>query len=190
MGRTKREKDRRTDRTVAAIKEAFRSLIIEKDYQDITVVELARRAGINRKTFYFHYDCMEDVLDDLERETAERILEIYRKNSKEGFDIPAFMRTINDLLQEDFGLYRRLVVAGSYRFLSRNIKDLLKDSDVFRGAFSETFGRHADLIAEFFISGLVKMYKVWFENPGIMTADELSALAARLIWGGVGSLLV
>ena len=80
------KKDRRTKRTHKAITQAFTELIIEKEFSEITVTELAERANINRKTFYSHYECIEDVLDELQVEIAERLVEIYRKHNKGPFD--------------------------------------------------------------------------------------------------------
>ena len=120
--------DKRTERTKKAITEAFTELIIEKEFDQITVTELAERAGINRKTFYSHYECIEDVLDELQLEIAERIVEIYLSKNSESFDIKAFSDTLMAILEENYLFYRRILVANSYRFFSRNIKDMLKDS--------------------------------------------------------------
>ena len=48
--------DPRVERTRRAIKDAFRELVCEKDAGRITVKELTERAGINRKTFYLHFE--------------------------------------------------------------------------------------------------------------------------------------
>ena len=41
--------------TIAAIEEAFVSLLNEKELKDISVSELCEKAGINRSTFYDNY---------------------------------------------------------------------------------------------------------------------------------------
>ncbi|MEE6663263.1 hypothetical protein [Limosilactobacillus fermentum] len=45
-------KDLRVQKTITAIYQAFEELILTTDYEKITVAELARRARINKKTFY------------------------------------------------------------------------------------------------------------------------------------------
>ena len=72
--------DPRVERTRRVIKDAFRELVCEKDAGRITVKELTERAGINRKTFYLHFETIEGLysalLDDImntffaERETT------------------------------------------------------------------------------------------------------------------------
>ena len=61
--------DLRTIRTKKAIHNAFQEMAAQTDIENITVKELSERAGINRKTFYSHYDSIEalakELLDDL-----------------------------------------------------------------------------------------------------------------------------
>lgn len=52
--------DRRSMRSKMAIIEAFRSLSLEKDANDITVTDIVEKANLGRTTFYAHF---EDVLD-------------------------------------------------------------------------------------------------------------------------------
>ena len=54
--------DRRVERTRNAIINAFKEMIVEKEFKEITIKELAERANINRKTFYLHYESMEEIL--------------------------------------------------------------------------------------------------------------------------------
>ena len=49
--------DRRVLKTKRAIRNAFAKLMVEKDINDITIMELAETADINRKTFYNYFRC-------------------------------------------------------------------------------------------------------------------------------------
>jgi AcrR family transcriptional regulator len=48
--------DLRVIRTRKMIKEAFVDLVEEKGYEHITIKDIAEKAFINRKTFYFHFE--------------------------------------------------------------------------------------------------------------------------------------
>ncbi len=54
--------------TKTAIKEAFMTLLNKKPFDKITVKEIVEECGINRNTFYYHYediyDLLQSVLDD------------------------------------------------------------------------------------------------------------------------------
>lgn len=47
--------DRRVKRTKKSIREAFLSLLEQKDYDQITVTDIIEKADYNRATFYRHY---------------------------------------------------------------------------------------------------------------------------------------
>lgn len=57
--------------TAAKMDEALMALLEEKDFAFISVKELCQRAGVNRSTFYLHYETMGDLL----RECAQYLLE-------------------------------------------------------------------------------------------------------------------
>lgn len=48
--------------TARRMDEALLSLLLEKDFAYITVKELCARAGVNRSTFYLHYENTADLL--------------------------------------------------------------------------------------------------------------------------------
>ena len=51
------EKDPRVRRTRKMFKEALKELMLtHSDYMDISVKELCEKAGLNRRTFYLHYE--------------------------------------------------------------------------------------------------------------------------------------
>ena len=50
--------DRRVKRTKAAVFNAMIALMIEKETDKITVLELCKKADINKSTFYLHFKSM------------------------------------------------------------------------------------------------------------------------------------
>jgi AcrR family transcriptional regulator len=48
-------RDRRVDRTRSALLEAFRELILNHQYENIGVADIAARAGVGRSTLYEHF---------------------------------------------------------------------------------------------------------------------------------------
>lgn len=57
--------------TAARMDEAFLELIEKKDFDYITVKEICEKAGVNRSTFYLHYE----TVDDLLTESAQHIID-------------------------------------------------------------------------------------------------------------------
>lgn len=54
--------DRRVRRTRRLLCEAMLALIIERDYEAITVNEITTRADVNRATFYHHFNHKDELL--------------------------------------------------------------------------------------------------------------------------------
>ena len=57
--------------TAVRMDEAFLELIEKKDFAYITVKETCERAGVNRSTFYLHYETVGDLL----AESAQHIID-------------------------------------------------------------------------------------------------------------------
>lgn len=57
--------------TAARMDEAFLELIEQKDFAYITVKEICEKAGVNRSTFYLHYETVGDLL----AESAQYIID-------------------------------------------------------------------------------------------------------------------
>ena len=63
----------KADRSKAALKKAFLELFQEKEPEEITVVEPCRKAGLNRSTFYAHYDYMDSLIREVLWESVEKV---------------------------------------------------------------------------------------------------------------------
>lgn len=50
--------------TALAMDEALMQLLLKKEFQFITVKEICEKAGVNRSTFYLHYDSPKDILEE------------------------------------------------------------------------------------------------------------------------------
>lgn len=68
--------DKRIIKTRKAIFDSFLDLLSEKDVNSISVVELCRRANINKSTFYLHYTGIDDCYKRLVDSYCERIFGI------------------------------------------------------------------------------------------------------------------
>lgn len=65
--------------TAAKIDRAFLDILEKKDFAYITVKEICAKAGVNRSTFYLHYE----TLDDLLEESSQYILDKFKKSMPE-----------------------------------------------------------------------------------------------------------
>lgn len=187
------KKDRRIGKTQKCIRDALISLIIEKEVSQITVKELAERANINRKTFYMHYSNIEDILDKIENEFIEKLLFVFEKYDSfdSQFDVYAFFRSLNNVINEDFDLYQRLVYANSYNFFVIKVKNILKDALVEK--YNKKLNISKDifnLYAEYTASGVMSLYIEWFKMNSKLSLEDLAKVASNITFNGVSSIPV
>ena len=69
-------KDHRTRVTKMLIRRAFTDLLRVKPVQSISIKELCEKAGVNRGTFYAHYQSVHDLLVQMEDEMLAEINEV------------------------------------------------------------------------------------------------------------------
>src|SRR5579859_4036306 len=75
------ELDPRVRRTRQALREALIALMLEQNYDTITIQDITERAGLRRATFYLHYHDKEELLltilkaavDDLTRQMEPQL---------------------------------------------------------------------------------------------------------------------
>lgn len=181
--------DRRVERTHNAIISAFKEMIIEKEFKQITIKELAERANINRKTFYLHYESMEEILFDMTVEISDNIFESLSNQgffTTESYDINILVNCLEALLNENYELTKKIISASSYRFFSRNIKDLIKDSFIRKVRKKVKLSEYTmNIVGDYIASGIAKLLKDWFEDNGNLTSKDIARLASALVFGGV-----
>ena len=68
--------------TAARMDEAFLQLLEKKDFAYITVKEICEAAGVNRSTFYLHYETMADLLSESVSHMNEQFLAYMKKDSE------------------------------------------------------------------------------------------------------------
>lgn len=71
--------DKRVIRTKKSFKHALISLLKESNFENITITAIVNEAGYNRGTFYLHYQCKEDLLDEVVKAMLNNLAEAFRE---------------------------------------------------------------------------------------------------------------
>ena len=72
---------KRKTTTKSDLKEALTRLLEKKDFEAISVSDIAREAGVNRGTFYLHYVDKFDMMDQLIDEILQNILLLLKEGN-------------------------------------------------------------------------------------------------------------
>ena len=69
--------------TALRMNEALIALLEQKDLEYITVKELCHQAGVNRSTFYLHYETIADLLNETLDLINQRFLSYFPQREEE-----------------------------------------------------------------------------------------------------------
>ena len=72
--------------TAARMDEAFLELLEKKDFAYITVKEICEKAGVNRSTFYLHYETVNDLLAESARYIIGKLIANMPQDTAEFFE--------------------------------------------------------------------------------------------------------
>ena len=108
--------------TALRIDEALIALLEEKDLEYITVKEICRRAGVNRSTFYLHYETVADLVSEALETIDRRFLSYFPRGQQE------VLENLGSRRREELVLVTREYLVPYLHFIRDNKK-------VYRAAF-------------------------------------------------------
>ncbi|MBP5343099.1 TetR/AcrR family transcriptional regulator [bacterium] len=190
--RLKRKPDRRILKTKKAIINAFAELISQKDINDITIKEISDTADISRKTFYYYYDGIWDLVEEIQSDFANNFTEILEsiefKLNKE--TVSKIVETFKSAIESNYKLYKSVFYACKNPVLSDKIMNYLKER------FKEYYYKRIIVSEEdcefslnFILSGAFRVFRDWFENEKTKSVDEFVRLVIILMHYGVNGLI-
>ena len=65
--------------TASLMNSAILALLEKKDIEFITITEITKKAGVNRSTFYLHYDSVNDLLEETIENLNKEFLKSFEK---------------------------------------------------------------------------------------------------------------
>ena len=84
--------------TALLMNQALVELLNKKDYEFITVKEICERAGVNRSTFYLHYETINDLLEETIDNIDKKFVTYFSENANVFFEKIKSASTENLLL--------------------------------------------------------------------------------------------
>lgn len=180
--------DRRVVKTKNAIFKAFVELLNEKDINQITITDVAKRANINRKTFYNYYSDINDVMEAIEN----LVVAAFIKNigTVEFTNMADFLTEIfikfTGTVNHDLEFYGLLFNTNNRSFLIVKIVDILRKYVQQRIEETETLDQKRFKVAvDLCIPGIISVYMNWFTNSYDYSIEELSSLLTDFILNGI-----
>lgn len=155
-------------RSKKLIRQAFLTLLKKKKTQDISITELVNEANINRATFYAHYSCLKDLVEEIENEVIDKMLELMKNFKIESFfsnPTPPLLQ-VSLFLNENVDYYKTLLTSDNSdlfleKLLSIFVNYMENDQSIsLKIRESKTF----KIRVHYFAGGMVSLYKEWFNG--------------------------
>ena len=182
------ENDKRIFKTKQRIREALFRIIQTKSIDKVTVTEIVKEADINRSTFYFYYEDINDMMSQIQNEIYEKFREeIIIPDTV--FSTPEhFRRYVCRFLQfcKDNEEICRFVTNNGcnndlFTKIRREIEKVIPNS---MAVYAETDSRY--YLTTFAVSGILYSILEWFDNGmKIEPSDMADFLSSVYIFGSL-----
>lgn len=164
--------NRNAQRSIRLLKEAFMELLAEKPYESITVSDVARKADLNRGTFYAHFDNVDDLMRSVMSDTADTISEFLSKAVESGFleDPLPVLAQVGAYLDQNRELTRKLVESRSVEpfvlALESRFREWVQQRIPARTAEEKLA---CAMLTDYLAGGVLQTYRSWLvgEYPGV-----------------------
>lgn len=163
--------------TAILFNEALIYILEKKDIDYVTVKEICKRAGVNRSTFYLHYENINDLVDETLNYINEKFINYFNGNSKEFIDkitsaslvdlklidkkyltpYLTFIKENKKIFQASFNNPSGMRTSIRYNHLKKNI--FIPILDRFNVKENEK-----EYLLSFYINGIMAIIKEWINN--------------------------
>ncbi len=179
--------DRRVLKTKRAIYNAFVELLSEKEINHITITDISKKADINRKTFYNYYSNTYEVMEEIENLTVDTFIK--RLDAIEFTNMTDFLTEIfsqfTEIINSDLDFFSHLFKTNNRSILIVKIVEAIKEYIRKRIEKEQELDiQKFNIVADFYIPGILSVYMNWFINNHNIPIEELSHILTDLILHG------
>lgn len=180
---TKKPMDRRQLKTRDAIHTALMALMTEKALDEISVTELAKRANVNRKTFYNHYTSIQDVRRELDEQYIDMLfsfVETEKLNDLHQDPTPFIRELVSAMVRQPIRA-RLLFESGEHLYLAERMKAyFLPDME----KLAAERGKRPEYVAyiiDYSVNGTLALLNRWIHETGQMEPEAFVEMVSKLL---------
>lgn len=174
-----------SDITKRAMSAALKNLLKEKKLNKITVQDIADECGINRQTFYYHFQDIYDLVEWTCIEDTEKVLKENRTYDtwQEGF------LSVFDLAKKDKtfidNIYRSVSLEMIEQYLYRLVYPLLKNVVDEKANGQTVREENKKYIADFYKYAFVGVLLEWIRNDMAESPGQIVDRVSRIVGGAI-----
>lgn len=174
---------------------AFLQLLEKKDFEYISIKEICKKAGVNRSTFYLHYDNTSDLLLESIRYMNEQFISYFQT-----MDAELFITRLKSCPMEELILVepqylipyltyikdnKKLFKTAISKSVSMNLEDTYQR--MFRRVFNPIMERFNFPVSErnyviaFYINGIIAIIMEWIKNDCCDTIEQITDIIIKCV---------
>ena len=154
----KRESQRKIEST-------FIELLQEKDVNQISVIEICKKADVNRTTFYSSYLDIYDLVNKIGEKLVNDLHELYMDEVETHHNSHDFLKLFYHIKQNQL-FYKSYFKLG----LDLNFQPTIYDTSLAKELYD---GKHIDYHIEYSKAGITAIIKHWLKKDCDITPEEL-----------------
>ncbi len=179
--------------TAVKMDKAFLKLLDEKEFEYITVKDICTLAGVNRSTFYLHYETVGDLL----QETMEYVQTLFRSYFK---DAKIDLNALNVLPLQELYLITPQYLIPWLTFTKEHKRlfqtfykryETLRVADVYEEMFAKILrpiltrygvaDKNQSYVSLFYIEGIMGIVKQWIRKDCEGEIEEIATLIIECV---------
>jgi AcrR family transcriptional regulator len=170
--------DVRVERTRRALQAALFELARERPLDEVTIADIATRAGVNRSTFYQHYSDKETLLADALDATAEAAGAALPEIVEPPFEAPQALFAFLEHFEANADLYRRVLGSPGSAVVTARLRrriELIVGDALVRSGTRAFEGLPLDVVAAGIAGSALGVIEAWLARdprPPAATAGD------------------
>ncbi|MBR4419063.1 MAG: TetR/AcrR family transcriptional regulator [Clostridia bacterium] len=155
------------------IESAFLALISKHNYEKIKISQICVQAGINRSTFYCHYDDINDLVVKIESKFAKSLASIFNNGKRQTHE--AFIEMFSFIKENKY--FYKAFLSIPYQTMAETdtrinvLKNIGQNTSIDKTNKIGIFYR-----ASFFGAGIKEMCRIWLERECKETPEDMAKL--------------
>ncbi len=177
--------DARIEKTLDKLRKALIEMMKDESIDSITVTALCRRAGINRNTFYAHFDEPSQLLQNIEDLLLGMMWQTLSQVDTDKLDLKDFVTGILTVIDSNRQLCQVILSphGRSRNFIAR-IVGMIQDKTMALWISKGMTREEADITYHYCVSGALGVIENWVNSGFVTDVGHLANMLSDLIEDG------
>lgn len=181
------------NKNIEKLKATLVTMLEATPIDEITATMLCQQAGVNRATFYYHYNSVQDVLTDIEAQVEREFLLFLAQSTVDSNGVPAknFYVTFFEFVARNKNVCK-LLLGSQYKsdFFNRAVEaGRSKVVTVMSTLYPNCPASKINYYYIFVSSGFLGLLNYWLNSGMHETVEEIAEVGERVSYMGVKYLM-